>query len=130
MQLYPVIIVHGLGDALAGLANGLPITLLSAPGAASGAGCGWWKALVAEAQAAYPAVACVDILDCADATGHALAALRIGLSRLVLWPEAPGRDVVVAAAAALGGFVLPAAPVATLRAGERPPLPTNRERGV
>jgi hypothetical protein len=52
----------------------------------------------------------MDILDCTDGTGHALAALRIGLSRLVLWPDAPGRDAVVAIAESLGGFVLAEAP--------------------
>jgi hypothetical protein len=66
--------------------------------------------LVGQARAEHPNVWCVDILDCADATGQALAALRIGVSRLVLWPEAPGRAAVVAIAQAAGGFVLAAAP--------------------
>jgi hypothetical protein len=110
MELYPAVIVHGLPDALAALAAGKPVTLLSAPGAALYAGCGWWLALVTEARARYPSVTFIGILDCADATGHALAALRIGLNRLVLWPEAPGRNAVVAIAEARGGFVLTAAP--------------------
>ncbi len=115
MELYPVTIVHGLGEAVAVLARAAAegrsgVTLLSAPGAALYAGCGWWRALVAAARAAYPDVLCLDILDCADASGQALAALRIGVSRLVLWPEAPGRDAVVAIAEAQGGFVLTAAP--------------------
>jgi len=41
---------------------------------------------------------------------QALAALRIGVSRLVLWPEAPGREAAVAIAESLGGFALAAAP--------------------
>lgn len=140
MELYPAVIVHGLADAVAALAQSeaaqaeaaqsgvaragvakpeaaqshaagpRPVTLLSAPGAALYAGCGWWRALVEAARASHPHVPCIDILDCADATGHALAALRIGLTRLVLWPGAPGRDAVVAIAESLGGFVLPAAP--------------------
>ena len=110
MELYPAAIVHGLGDAVAALARGEPVTLISAPGAALHAGCGWWQTLIEAARAAYPDVPCIGILDCADATGQALAALRIGVTRLVLWPEAPGRDAVVAIAAAAGGFVLPAAP--------------------
>jgi len=114
MERYPAAIVHGLRDAVSALtrghAEGGPVTLLSAPGAALYAGCGWWRALVAAARASHPNVPCIDILDCADATGLALAALRIGVTRLVLWPDAPGRDAVVAIAEAVGGFVLPEAP--------------------
>jgi hypothetical protein len=116
MELFPAVIVHGLNDARAALAGGEAVTLLSAPGAASYAGCGWWKAVVAAARAEHPNVPCADILDCADASGHALAALRIGVTRLILWPTAPGRDAVVAIAESLGGCVLAAAPAL------RPPL--------
>jgi hypothetical protein len=114
MEHYPTVIVHSFGEAVAGLAEARDmrrgITLLSAPGAALYAGCGWWQALVEAARARYPDVPCRDILDCADGTGQALAALRIGLTRLVLWPDAPGRDAVVAIAEVLGGFVLPSPP--------------------
>jgi hypothetical protein len=117
MELYPAVIIHDLAEAVAVLANAAKcqlqdrgVTLLSAPGAALHAGCGWWRALVEQARAVYPNVPCIDILDCADATGQARAALRIGVSRLVLWPEAPGREAVVAIAESLGGFVLTAAP--------------------
>lgn len=118
MELYPTVIVHGLSDAVAALARGSGLTLVSAPGAALYAGCGWWRALTEAARASHPDVPCLDILDCADATGDALAALRIGVTRLVLWPEAPGRDAVVAIAEAMGGFVLPAAPAVE-------PMPVN-----
>lgn len=110
MELYPATIVHGLAGALAALEAGAPVTLLSAPGAALYAGCGWWRALIAAARKAHSEVPCLDILDCADGSGQAMAALRIGVTRLVLWPDAPGRDAVVAAAEALGGFVLAEAP--------------------
>src|ERR1700689_1573431 len=103
MELYPAVIVHGLGDAVSALARGEPVTLLSAPGAALYAGCGWWLALVKAARAEDPDTKCPAILDCADGTGQAFAALRIGLTRLVLWPGAPGRDAVVAIAEARGG---------------------------
>jgi hypothetical protein len=112
MELYPAVIVHGLGDAVSALARGEPVTLLSAPGAALYAGCAWWLALVEAAGTAHPNTTCIDILDCADGTGQAMAALRIGLTRLVLWPDAPGRDAVVAIAEARGGFVLAEAPTA------------------
>lgn len=107
---YPAAIVHGLAEARAALAQGRPVTLVSAPGAALSAGCGWWRALVLAAREAHPDVPCLDILDCADGTGAALAALRIGLSRLILRPSAPGRAAVAAIAAARGGFVLAAPP--------------------
>jgi hypothetical protein len=73
----------------------------------------------------------MDILDCADGTGHALAALRIGLSRLVLWPGAPGRDAVVAIAESLGGFVLAEAPPVDppLRAARAKPGVASTSRG-
>jgi len=119
MELFPAVVVTGLNEAVAALARGQPVTLLSAPGAALSAGCGWWAALVQAARAAHPQVTAIDILDCADATGHAFAALRIGLCRLILWPEAPGRDAVVTIAEAMGGFVL-AAPPSLERHGEGP----------
>jgi hypothetical protein len=108
----PAVVVHGLADARLALSVGLPVTLLSAPGAALYAGCGWWQAVIAQARAAFPEVSVGDILDCADGSGQALAALRIGQRLLVLWPGAPGWDLVAAIAAEHGGAVLAAAPPA------------------
>jgi hypothetical protein len=112
MIVYPAVIVHGLADARAALAPGLPVTLLSAPGAALFAGCLWWRELVAAARSDYPDTPATDILDCADAPGTAMGALRSGLCRLILWPNAPSRPAVVAIAERQGGFVLPEAPPA------------------
>lgn len=109
---YPAVIVHGMDHARQALAAGRPVTLLSAPGAALYAGCGWWRALVRQARTAAPDVAVVDILDCADGSGQALAALRIGQLRLVLWRMSPGWDEVAAIAAERGGCVLETAPAA------------------
>ncbi len=125
MTLYPAVIVHGLDDAVAALARGRAVTLLSAPGAALHAGCGWWRALVEAARARHPDVPCLDVLDCADGTGAALAALRIDVTRLVLWPGAPGRDAVVAIAESKGGFVLAAPPPADPAAKPSAKPPTN-----
>lgn len=109
----PAVIVHGLDDARAALAPGRAVTLLSAPGAALYAGCGWWRALVRLARAGRPAADDIaDILDCADATGAAFAALRLGQRLLVLAPTAPGFAAAAAVAAARGGVVLAAAPPA------------------
>lgn len=101
----PAVVVHGLRQARAALAPGLPVTLLSARGAASYAGCGWWRALMQAAGAEF------DILDCADAPGYAMAALRIGQRAIVLDPG-PAFAAVSAAAATLGAIVLAERPVA------------------
>jgi hypothetical protein len=111
-EQYPAVIVHGLADARLALSVGRPVTLLSAPGAALYAGCGWWRALVRQARAEAPDVPAADILDCGDGAGQALAALRIGQLRLVLAPGAPGWDAVAAIAAEQGGEVLKSAPAA------------------
>jgi hypothetical protein len=94
----PAVVVHGLDQARAALRPGLPVTLLSARGAALYAGCGWWRALT-EGAAHH-------ILDCADAPGHAMAALRIGQAVLVLDRACPAFPAVSAAAASLGALVL------------------------
>ena len=112
MIVPPAVIVHGLADARAALAPGRPVTLLSAPGAALYAGCLWWQAILRQVRTDRPGLAVLDILDCADGSGQAMAALRIGLCRLVLWPSAPGWDTVAAIAADRGGFVLAQAPPA------------------
>lgn len=112
MIVYPSVIVHGLADVRAVLAFRRPVTLLSAPGAASFAGCLWWREVVAAGRAEHPDVEAVDVLDCADASGMAMGALRSGIQRLVLWPEAPGWNGVTAIAERQGGFVLKQAPAA------------------
>ena len=63
-------------------------------------------------NAPTPHAATMDVLDCADGAGQALAALRISVVRLVLWQAAPGWAAVSAIARAKGGFVLPEAPPA------------------
>ncbi len=112
MDAPPAIIIHGIEDARAALTPRLPVTLLSAPGAALYAGCGFWQALVRQARAEFPAVPAPDILDCADAVGYALAALRLGQHMLVLTSDAPGRDAVAAIAAASGAVLLATPPPA------------------
>jgi hypothetical protein len=102
--------VHGLPDMLAALELGLPVTLLSAPGAALYAGCSWWLALVAHGRAAFPDIPFTDILDCADAPGRAMAALRAGQRRIVLDPACSTYAAVAAAAEGIGAMVLPERP--------------------
>jgi hypothetical protein len=108
----PAVIVHGLEMARLAMAPGRPVTLLSAEGAAAYAGVGWWQALVGLARAAFPATEMADILDCGDAPGRALEALRCRQSFLVLRAEARIWDDIAARAAAQGAVVLQAAPPA------------------
>ncbi|MBX5471903.1 MAG: hypothetical protein IRZ23_05500 [Acetobacteraceae bacterium] len=112
MITYPAVMVHGVNDALAALAPGLPVTLLSAPGAGCFMGAGFWRALVAAATKEYPATPCQDVLDCADAPGRALEALRMGQKILVLWPEVPGWQAAAEAARACNAVLLAEAPPA------------------
>ena len=109
MSLPPAVLIHGLSHARLALAQGRPVTLLSGPGAASYAGCGWWRGVIAAALAERRGADAPDLLDCGDAPGRALEALSLGCRRLVLRPG-PAWEDIVARAAAQGAQVLPAAP--------------------
>ena len=106
MKLPPAVVVHGLAQARLAVAAG-PVTLMSARGAAIYAGCGWWRALVTASGAGGP-----DILDCADAPGRAMEALRAGCRLLVLDPALPATALVAARAAAIGAHILTERPPA------------------
>ena len=113
------VIVHSLDQALAALAPGLPLTLLSAPGAACFAGIAWWQHLIAAAHTAAGAPP-ADILDCADAPARAAEALRLGCSCVVLSPASPAFASVRSIAEQTGGTLLPARPEAFDMATNRP----------
>jgi hypothetical protein len=68
--------------------------------------------MVAAARARHPHTQAIDILDCADASGMAMGALRSQVCRLVLAPHAAGWKAVAAIAQSQGGFVLPQPPIA------------------
>jgi hypothetical protein len=89
----PPIVVHDLDQARAALAAaaalGRPVILRSAPDAAAYLGAGAFRAIVAAAQAAVPQAAVTAVLDCGDAPGLALGALRIGIPAVRL-RAAPG----------------------------------------
>ena len=99
-------VVHGSADVDRACAAGLPVVLLSAPGAALFAGVGFWRALVDRARARHGELIVADILDCADAPGLALAALRMGQKTVVLEPSCPGFAAVAAIAAAQDALIL------------------------
>ena len=104
MVLPPAVIVHGLPQAQMALAPGLPVTLLSGVGAASYAGAGWWRALMRAVGDPR------NILDCGDAPGRALEALRCGVPMLVLRARADIYADVAERAARQGASLLAAAP--------------------
>ena len=95
------VVVHGLEQATMALAEALPVTLLSAPGAGAYAGAGWWRAMIATARAVHPATPCQDVLDCGNAPGRAMAAIRAGQTILVLDPACPAFARVAMLAAVL-----------------------------
>lgn len=117
MALPPAVIIHGLPHARTALQQGRAVTLLSAPGAPSYAGCGWWWALVAAARDEFPAMEPPDVLDCGDAPGRALEALSLGCGIIVLRPGPAFIDI-AGRAAGLGAVVL-AAPPRALDLAER-----------
>ncbi len=75
-------VVHGAAHVRAVLGLGMAVTLLSAPGAAAYLGHRGFAAMLREGgwDGASPA-----LLDCADAPGHAWAALAAGMPAVVLW---------------------------------------------
>lgn len=109
----PVVVVHAPAEAALALALAGPagVVLLSAPGAAGSLGAAWFQAIVAAAAAATPGVPHLAVLDCADAPGQALAAIRAGLRAVVLAP-CPAFAAVAGAAAECGAAVWAARPPA------------------
>ncbi len=71
------------------------------------AGCLWWSALLAAAGWTGPA-----LLDCGDAPGRALEALKLGATGIVLGCPPPAFAVVAGIAADQGAMLLAAAPPA------------------
>lgn len=111
--------ISSLAEGRAALAPGLPVTLVSAPGAALFAGCGWWRALIGGLRAEHPGRAFGDVLDCADAPGFAASALRGGQPVIAFRSANPALVArVEAIAASCGAEVLPGLPAA-LDLGER-----------
>jgi len=75
--------IHALDDALhaASVANelGVPVLLISAAGAAATIGPAWFQGIVGHIERKYPKLHLQAVLDCGDAAGYALAALRSGV---------------------------------------------------
>jgi hypothetical protein len=114
----PAVVAHTPGQARAALEAAGPrgVVLLSAPGAAGNMGAGWFLALVAQAReglgGGLPPPLHWAVLDCGDAPGFALSALRAGAQGLVLDPAVPAFPAVAAAAAEAGAALWTARPPA------------------
>lgn len=89
-------VIHHLdhGRAALAAAAGRPVVLLSPPGAAGYQGIGWWQALVATLRAEFPDAPFTAALDCADCPGWAMAALRLGVEKVLLSGEGPAFQAV------------------------------------
>lgn len=102
--LPPAVMVHGLEQARRACALGLPVTLLSAPGAAAAWGCLWWQSLLAAVPYAGPA-----LLDCGTAPGRATEALTLGVKGVIL-ASCPVWDELAWLATQTQAVLLPASP--------------------
>ena len=100
------VVVHGIAHARAAAAAaaalGVPVRLRSAPGAAVYAGAAWFEELLALVRAEFPEAGVEGSLDCADAPGYALAALRRGC-RLIRFSGSRRMTARIAAVAEAGG---------------------------
>ena len=76
------IIVHGIAHARAAAAAAaaldVAVRIRSAPGAAAYGGAGWFLEMIDIVRGEYPHARIEASLDCADAPGYAMAALRRG----------------------------------------------------
>lgn len=112
-EMPPSVVIHGLEHAMQALAVAGPaaVTLLSAPAAAGFLGVAWWRALLTLVSAEHPG-GLHELLDCDDAAGRAMEALRLGQRRLILGLACPQRDAVLDRAAGLDAVILPWRPPA------------------
>jgi hypothetical protein len=105
------------------------LLLLSAPGAALNAGPGWFRGVLQQAAAQFPGAPFAAALDCADAPGAALAALRAGFKLIILDMGHPSAASVLGAAREAGAEVLGSRPEA-LDLGALDPRRRDDERRI
>lgn len=123
------ILVHALDDALAALeaAGDDPVTLASAPGAAGHAGVAWWCAVKFQATARFPRAEATFMLDCGDAPGHVLGALRGGLTDVIFTGTGPERAALEAMASLMLARIHPRPAEALDLRGVRDPVSACRD---
>jgi hypothetical protein len=113
MDRLPAVIIHSLNDVKRVMAPRLPVLLLSSPAAGLYGGCLWWLELLRAAEFSGPS-----LLDCGDAPGRAVEAVRLGVPGVILTCE-PALFDAVGALAAIRGAILVAARPPALDMGER-----------
>jgi hypothetical protein len=90
-----VVRVHGWKHVAAALLaareSGCAIVLLAPPGGTYTGGVGFWAAIDKRRRELFADVAAELVVDCDGAPGHVLAALRVGLKRLVFDGNAAAR---------------------------------------
>ncbi|WP_114860604.1 hypothetical protein [Azospirillum brasilense] len=122
--------IHGMTDADAACAAaaelGVPLLLVSAPGAAASAGAGWFREVAARAAARHPSVATTAVLDCADRPGDALAALSAGIGVILFTGRVDVAERLADIAAQRGARLLTGLPEALDLRGARDPRRTCR----
>jgi phage tail sheath gpL-like len=111
------VIVHGLAHARAAAAAAaaldVPVRIRSAQGAASYGGAGWFMEMIDIVRAEYPTARIEASLDCADAPGHAMAALRRG-ARMIRFRGTRTTNPKIAELAASQGAMMDTARAAPL----------------
>ncbi|MBM3537503.1 MAG: hypothetical protein FJX55_06675 [Alphaproteobacteria bacterium] len=109
------ILVHSLDHAHAALAAAaalsVPVTLASAPGAAGYAGPAWFGEVIAAARHDHPSVEVTAVLDCGDAPGHVMAAVRWAMKAggepfVLRFTGDPARDKALSEIASAAGLRL------------------------
>ncbi len=79
---------HARAAAEAATGLGVPLTLVTAPGAAAYAGAEWFQAVVVELGRQYPDLVIEAWLDCRDRAGDAMGAMRAGVHRIIFTGDA------------------------------------------
>lgn len=106
--------IHSLAHAVAALESaekaGVSITLLSPPDFAAYGGAGFFNAIVRRARAKVPGAKSCAVLDCGDAPGLALGALRAGTEAVRFGGRPSVRTKMAEIAAAHGARLLAARP--------------------
>ena len=103
---------HARAALIAARAVGAEVILVSPAGAAGWHGIGWWRCLERRIAEEFGAV--TTVLDCADAPGHALAALRAGCRAVGIVAPKPTLARLDAIAQSLGGRLDSAPPALDL----------------
>ncbi|QCO01766.1 hypothetical protein [Azospirillum argentinense] len=106
---------------------GVPLLLVSVPGAAASAGAGWFRAVAARAAARHPSVAMTAVLDCADRPGDALGALSAGIGAILFTGRLDVAERLADIAAQHGVRLLTALPDALDLRGVRDPRRACRD---